>query len=531
MTAGGGGPYLLAVDAGTGSCRALLFTAAGEQAAVSLREWAHREPPGVPGGQDFDVEANWLAITACIRDALRLAGATGDQVVAVAATSMREGIVLYDAGGRELWACPNVDSRAAREAAELIAEGAADRIFAEAGDWVSITSPARLRWLARHDPGLLRQVSSVGMLSDWIVWRLARVHVTEPSCGSSSGMFSLARRTWSADIAASCGLASHVLPEVADPGTVVGAVTAEAAAQTGLRAGTPVAAGGADTQLGLLGAGVRAGEFTVLAGTFWQNTILTPEPLIDPQVRLRTLCHVTPGEWMLEGIGFYCGMAMRWYRDAFCATEVAAARDRGVDPYVVMEEQAAQIPPGSNGVYAILSNLMNARRWVHASPSFVGFDLGNPAGSGRAAGIRAVEEAAAYVVRGHLGIIRELTGAQVSELTFSGGAAKGTLWPQIIADVLGLPVHVPAVTESSALGAALCAGTGAGLYAGLTDLEGELRKRAATFEPRPAAVATYDERYGRWLELYPRMLALSEDGLLNPLWRAAGADRPADRDH
>jgi autoinducer 2 (AI-2) kinase len=196
-----------------------------------------------------------------------------------------------------------------------------------------------------------------------------------------------------------------------------------------------------------------------------------------------------------------------------------------------MEEQAAQIPPGSNGVYAILSNLMNARRWVHASPSFVGFDLGNTAGSGRAAGTRAVEEAAAYVVRGHLGIIRELTGAQVSELTFSGGAAKGTLWPQIIADVLGLPVHVPAVTESSALGAALCAGTGAGLYAGLTDLEGELRKRAATFEPRPAAVATYDERYERWLELYPRMLALSEDGLLNPLWRAAGADRPADRDH
>jgi autoinducer-2 kinase len=530
-TASRGGPYLLAVDAGTGSCRALLFTAAGEQTAVSLREWAHREPPGVPGGQDFDVEANWLAITACIRDVLRLAGATGDQVAAVAATSMREGIVLYDDAGRELWACPNVDSRAAREAAELIAEGAAGRIFAEAGDWVSITSPARLRWLARHDPALLRQVSSVGMLSDWIVWRLARVHVTEPSCGSSSGMFSLARRTWSADIATSCGLSSQALPEVADPGTVVGAVTAEAAAQTGLRAGTPVAAGGADTQLGLLGAGVRAGEFTVLAGTFWQNTILTPEPLIDPEVRLRTLCHVIPGEWMLEGIGFYCGMAMRWYRDAFCAAEVAAARDRGVDPYVVMEEQAALIPPGSNGVYAILSNLMNARRWVHASPSFVGFDVGDPAGSGRAAGIRAVEEAAAYVVRGHLGIIRELTGAQVSELTFSGGAAKGALWPQIIADVLGLPVHVPAVTESSALGAALCAGTGAGLYAGLTDLEGELRKRAATFEPQPAAVATYDERYGRWLELYPRMLALSEDGLLNPLWRAAGADRPADRDH
>jgi autoinducer 2 (AI-2) kinase len=89
----GTGPYLLAVDAGTGSCRALLFTVAGQQVAVSLREWTHHEPPGVPGGQDFDVEAGWRAISACIRDVLGSAGASGADVAAVAATSMREGIV------------------------------------------------------------------------------------------------------------------------------------------------------------------------------------------------------------------------------------------------------------------------------------------------------------------------------------------------------------------------------------------------------------------------------------------------------
>jgi len=520
---GGPGRYLLAVDAGTGSCRALLFSVTGEQVAVSLREWTHREPPDAPGGQDFDVEANWLAIAACIRDVLRLADATGAEVAAVAATSMREGMVLYDADGTEIWACPNVDSRAGREAEELIAEGAAERIFAEAGDWVSITAPARLRWLARHRPDLFDRIHSLGMLSDWIVYRLARVQVTEPSCGSSSGMFSLANRTWSPAIAQICGISPGVLPPVADPGTVVGEVTAQAAEQTGLRPGTPVVAGGADTQLGLLGAGVRAAEFTVVAGTFWQNTVLVDKPLIDPGIRLRTLCHVTPGEWMLEGIGFYCGMAMRWFRDAFCDGEVSVARSRGVDPYVVMEETAAGIPAGSNGVIAILSNLMNARQWVHASPSFLQFDISDPAGSGRAACIRAIEEAAAYVVRGHLDIIRELTGIGVTGLTFTGGGAKGGLWPQIIADVLGLPVSVPAVTESSALGAALCAGRGAGLYASLTELEGQLRTRAAVFEPGPAAVSAYERSYAAWRQIYPRMLALSEEGLLNPLWRAAGA--------
>jgi len=509
---GGSGRYLLAIDAGTGSCRTLLFTAAGEQVAVSQREWTHREPPGVPGGQDFDVQSNWVAISACIRDALRLAGATGAEVAAVAATSMREGIVLYDADGAEIWACPNVDSRASAEAEDLIREGAAEKIYAEAGDWVSITAP-----------DLFGRIHSLGMLSDWITCRLTGVQVTEPSCGSSSGMFSLARRTWSPEIAQICGISPAVLPTVADPGTVVGEVTAQAAEQTGLRPGIPVVAGGADTQLGLLGAGVRSGEFTVVAGTFWQNTVLVDKPLIDPGARLRTLCHVTPGEWMLEGIGFYCGMAMRWYRDAFCDSEIAEASRRGVDPYVVMEEAAARIPAGSNGVIAILSNLMNARRWVHASPSFLQFDLGDPAGSGRAACIRAIEEAAAYVVRGHLEIIRELTGIRVTELTFTGGGGKGKLWPQIIADVLGLPVSVPAVTESSALGAALCAGRGAGVYSSLTDLEGELRTRAAVFEPDPGAMSAYEQTYAAWREIYPRMLALSEEGLLKPLWRAAGA--------
>jgi autoinducer 2 (AI-2) kinase len=188
-----------------------------------------------------------------------------------------------------------------------------------------------------------------------------------------------------------------------------------------------------------------------------------------------------------------------------------------------MEEAAAQVPAGSGGVVAIMSNLMNARRWVHASPAFAGFDLGHPAASGRGACIRAIEEAGAYVARGHRDIITELTGLRFGEATFTGGAAKGRLWPQIMADVLGVPVHVPVVTESSALGAALCAGVGAGSFASVDELRPELRRRDATYEPGTGAVARYDEGYPAWREIYARMLGISEDGLLSPLWRAAGA--------
>ena len=379
------GRYLLAIDAGTGSVRAVLFSEDGAQVSVGQREWVHRSPPGVPGGQDFDVHGGWAAIAACVREALGAAGVSGASVAGVSATSMREGMVLFDRAGREIFAVPNVDSRACVEAEELIKEGAAAKIYAEAGDWVSITTPARLRWLARHEPSVLAAAGSLGMLSDWIVYRLTGSHVTEPSCGSSSGMFSLAQRRWSSWIPALSGLDPAVLPRCG-PGDRGGHGQRGGSAATGLAAGTPVAAGGADTQLGLLGAGVSRGEYTVVAGTFWQSTVLLDSPLIDPEARLRTLCHVVPGEWMLEGIGFYSGMAMRWFRDAFCDGEVGLALDRGADPYELMEAVGSS---AASGVVAILSDVMNAKHWVHASPSFLGFDLGVASaagGAGRACG-------------------------------------------------------------------------------------------------------------------------------------------------
>jgi autoinducer-2 kinase len=515
--------YLLAVDAGTGSCRAVLFDDLARQVGVSLREWTHREPPGVPGGQDFDVATNWELITACIRDVLAAAGVRGAEVAAVATTSMREGIVLFDAAGQEIWACPNVDSRAGQEAAELVTSGQAEAIYAQAGDWVSITSPARLRWLGRHAPDVLARTASVGMLSDWITYRLCGVHVTEPSCGSSSGMFDLSARTWATEITSACGLPLSALPPVYEPATVVGAVTAAVAEATSLRAGTPVVTGGADTQLGLAGAGIGVGQLAIVAGTFWQTAVVLDAPTVDPQARLRTLCHAVPGQWMLEGIGFYSGMSMRWLRDAFCDAEVAEAARRGVDPYVVMEERAAAIPAGSNGVVAVLSNVMNARRWVHASPSFVQFDLANPSGTGKAACVRAVEEAGAYVARAHRDVISEVTGRNFGEVVFTGGAAKGALWPQIIADVLGTTVHVPAVTESSALGAAVAAGVGVGVFDSMSAVPG-LAARTRTLRPDPAGVAAYEVGYASWQRIYDRLLEISEDGVLRPLWRAAGAD-------
>lgn len=514
---------LLAIDAGTGSARAVLFAPDGSQLAIGQSEYSHPELSGAPGSQVFATEENWSLICECIRETIAASGASPDRIRAVSATSMREGMVLYDARGDEIWACPNVDSRAGEEAAELVRSGVAQEIYDLAGDWVAITAPARFLWIARHEPDVFASIAHVGMLGDWILTKLAGVFVTDPSLGSSSGMFDLAERDWSDRVLEICGLDRSVFPEVVEPGTVVGSVTAESAAATGLREGTPVVVGGADTQLGLLGIGMtQPGRFTVVGGSFWQSTVVLDEPLIDPQARLRTLCHTVPDRWMIEGIGFYCGIVMRWFRDAFCELEKVEAERRGVDVYHVLERSAASLPPGSHGVFGIFSNVMQANRWIHASPAFVGFDVGNPERAGRKECFRAIEESAAYVARGHRAIVEEIAGLEIGDAVLTGGAAKGELWPQIVADVLGIPVRVPAVKESTALGAAVYAGVGAEIYDDASATADRLVRFERTYEPEAAATEVYHRLYDQWLELYRRSLELSEAGLVRPLWRAAG---------
>jgi len=259
-----------------------------------------------------------------------------------------------------------------------------------------------------------------------------------------------------------------------------------------------------------------------VGGTFWQHTLGADKPLIDPESRLRTLCHALPGQWMLEGIGFYCGLTMRWFRDAFCQLELEQAQRLHQDPYVLMEQAALQAPPGSNGVVGVFSNLMNAKRWIHASSSFLQFDIANPAASGKKECIRAIEESAAYVSYGHMKIIESLTGRDFDELVFTSGAAKGTLWPQIIADVLNCRVKVPVVKESTSLGAALFAGLGVGLYDDLRSAAQRVVSFEKTYEPDQAAHQVYQDLYEQWLRIYQRSLAMVDEGLVRPLWRAAG---------
>src|SRR6266536_847954 len=341
------GGYLLALDAGTGSCRAILFDLAGRQVAVAQREWSHPPVGGIAGSQNFDTAANWALICGCIRQVL---GSVADPgaVLAVGCSSMGGGLVLYDRAGREIWACANGDARARREAEAQLASGMAARLYDLGGGWISLAAPPRLAWIRQHRPALWAAGGKLSMIADWMVYRLTGTLVTEPSVGSTSGMFELGARTWSRPIMDLCGLTPALFPEVADAGTVVGTVTPEAAGQTGLAAATPVTPGGADTALGLVGLQRLAGlqrhghdQLTVTGGSFWKQTVVAPAAVVEPAGRLRTTCHVLPRQWLVEGIGCQAGLALRWLRDSGRGRSRPGQVPDERDGYTALERLAA----------------------------------------------------------------------------------------------------------------------------------------------------------------------------------------------
>ena len=486
--------YLLALDAGTGGCRAALFTVDGRPTALARRDWAHPADAGIPGSQSFDTAGNWALICACIRE-VRSAVPGSAAVLAVGCSSMGGGLVLYDRAGRELWACANGDARAGREAAAMLASGTAAELYRQGGGWISLSAPPRLAWVRRHEPDRWAAAARLSMIADWIVFRLTGTLVTEASIGSTSGMFDLGRRAWSAEIMALCGLKPALFPEVVEAGTVAGRVSGAAFRQTGLPPGTPVAAGGLDTALGLADPrGAVPGRLTVTGGSFWKQTVTADSAAVEPAGRLRTICHVRPGQWLVEGISFYAGSALRWLRDQ--GVRAAAGRPAG---YAWLEQLAAAVPPGARGLTARLAPA-DAWTWAHWQPPFPSRPT---AGTGEQA--RAIQEAAAYSTRLTAGLIGEMPGPGAwHTVVLTGGAARSTLWPQILADVLGRPVSVPDHVESAALGAAVLAGRGAGVLlpgAAADDPPGAGRESPGPGRvsyPSPAGQQAYDLLYKRW---------------------------------
>ncbi|TQR17467.1 autoinducer-2 kinase [Psychrobacillus soli] len=516
--------FLLAFDAGTGSIRAVLFNENGEQVCVAQQAWTHLPDSNYPGSMNFDYTENWKIIVQCIREVLTKAAISPTSIKAVSATSMREGFVLYDESGREIWACANVDARAGQEVEALKRQNSdlEYKSYKLSGQTFALGAVPRLMWLKNNQPEIYEKVSAITMINDWILYKLSGVLQADPSNGCTTGLFDLTRRNWSDEITDLYDIDKEMFSTVNEAGTVIGHINGNVAKLTGLSEETLVVAGGGDAQLASVGVGaIENGQAIVSGGSFWQQELNIDKPIYDVNSRIRINCHAIQDLWQIETIAFFPGLVVQWFRDSFCDKEVEESKKLGKNFYELMEEKMKDVPAGSYGVIPIFSDVMNYISWRHAAPSFINLSL-DPEKSGKHVLFRALQENAAMVTLGNFKIIEEVTGHYPKEIIFAGGASNSKLWTQILADMLGIPVKVPEIKEAAALGTALYAGVGAGIFDNISDVVQKVVKFESVFIPNMEHHQLYQELYKTWRSVYVEQLKLADKKITEHMWRAPG---------
>jgi autoinducer 2 (AI-2) kinase len=510
--------YFLVIDAGTGSIRAIVFDTMGNQVAIAQYEWDHISEEGVSGSMGFDFVQGWELVKRCIREVISKSEISINEIVAVSASSMREGIVVYDQEKNELWGVANVDSRAGKEVTHLKCNDPAmeREFYSTSGQTFALSAVPRLLWLKNNRPSLYDKAAYFTMISDWILYKLCGELASEPSNAGTAGAFSLTNRDWDKAQFTQCGLKDLCVP-ILESGEVLGTISKKACDETGLDQKTLVVMGGGDVQIATAGLGAnKLGDAVVLGGSFWQQVVNIPSStILSKDMLLRVNPHVVPGMSQAEGITFFTGLVMHWFRDA-----LAGGRNYGE-----LETLASQIPVGSYGITPVFSDRMNYGEWIHASPSFVGLGL-DSSKYNIGSMFRALEENACIVSAINLENIKTFSGVSPTSLTFASGASQGALWSQILADVTGLEVKVPVVKEATALGVAMACGIGAGVYKSFEEAGKNIVKIERIYQPDSANFQTYQEVKEKWIKVYSKQMELVYEGTLEPMWKAPGYRSP-----
>lgn len=484
--------WLLGLDLGGGGGRALLANAETGEVASARRSWSHPIAPGTGGiGSDLDLPQMAARLGEASREVLARSGVRPEEVAAVGVSGMRFAFIVQDAKGRVLHAGSNRDGRAAGSAVQLALEEGVEATALRTGHWpASVLMASRLHWL-RHTAGdLSRDTSAVLASSDWLLYELTGQIATDTTQASSSGVYDLVAGDWDEVRLEELGIPREWMPAVVASGTPVGELTAAAAEVFGLAAGIPVVAGGGDTQLALLGSGIVApGAAALVAGTTAPVQIVTEEPARDASVW--TECHVVPGRFVVESSAGALGRlveALAWTMFPDAAFPVAR-----------LLAEAGRGRAGAGGMLATIScPVMDAHRLELpiAGLSWTSL-LGESDDRRRLNASRAAVEATAFALRANLERLQEVTGQTAELVAAAGGLSASPSWRRIAASVLDTRLQCGPTAESSALGAALCAGVGAGLFEDVSAAAASLRLEAT--EPDAEEARVYADLAPAWL--------------------------------
>jgi xylulokinase len=464
--------YLIGVDLGTSSTKAALYASDGQLIASAAQDVPIYYPrPGVVE-QENDDFYNSAAQT--VKTCLRQSGVDPRQVAAIAFDSQMAGIGTVDedftpATRFDSW----LDMRC-QPYINYIDEHYGDLVTRLTGCPPTCDHGSKILWWKEEQPDDYRRITRFLTPAAYVAGKMAGLRGEDAFMDTTflhfSGYVDAQKGVWSEELCGLLGVDMQKLPRIVDPWQVIGEVREAAAAEFGLAAGTPIAAGCGDTAANALGAGITrpgmlfdvAGTAAVLAGCTGQFTADTAERA------LLTMRSVIPGLWHPLAYIAGGGIALRWFRDQFFNVLQGRPQELADDLYAPMIAEAQKIPPGSDGLF--FSPHLGGRI-CPATPEMRGAWLGFSWSHTQAHFIRAVLESVAYEYAYYLGILRNLIpDLDLIEARVVGGGARSPAWNQIKADVLGVPYRALQGSEFGSWGAAMIAGKAAGIYDDLAEV-------------------------------------------------------------
>jgi xylulokinase len=495
--------YTIGIDVGTTGTKVLLVRTDGDVCAESTHEYPLSTPH--PNWSEQDPEDWWQATIAGIRDVLDAGVARAEDVIGIGLTGQMHGLVLLDEHGQVLR--PAIlwnDQRTQAQCDAIHQRVGYERVLQLTGNPVltGFTAP-KIEWVREHEPEVHSRIASVLLPKDYVRYRMSGERRTDVSDASGMSLLDVGKRRWSAEMLAALGIPERWMPAV-DESNVMRAVVHEAAAAlTGLRSGTPIAAGAGDQAAGAVGMGiVEPGVVSVTIGTSGVVFAATDAYRPEPEGRLHAFCHACPppAGWHLMGVMLSAGGSLRWHRDALCRDLTDQARTRDCDPYELMLEEATNVPAGADGL--VFLPYLTGERTPYPDPNARGVFFGLSLLHTRAHLTRAVVEGVTFGLRDSLELIKS-TGVSVDRVRMAGGGARSALWRQLAADVFGVSVVTVNAAHGGAFGAALLAFAGAGVYRDVrAACKATIRESSVT---DPVHAGLYDRAYGRFRSLYPAL--------------------------
>jgi xylulokinase len=498
---------LLGIDIGTYSSKGVLCTPEGKVLASQQIEHGLSLPN--PGWAEQDADGIWWAECAALCRALpQAAGRSPDDIAAVAVSGIGPDLLPLDEQGRPLrpGILYGIDTRAYQEIEYLNQKYGQDDLYALSG--MALTSQAigpKLLWLRNHEPEVYNRTRYITSCSSYLVFRLTGEYVLDYHTASHfNPLFDIRALRWTDRFAEEIWDPGK-LPRLAWATEMVGQITPQAAAETGLRVGTPVTAGTIDAVAEAISVGVvQPGDLMLMYGTTFFFIQVLEKLATDP--RMWITAYAFPGRYALAGGMSTTGALTRWFRDQLAQDLIQAEQQGGPPAYSALSDLAATSPPGSKGLL-VLPHFQGERTPIH-DPHARGIFAGLTLQHTRADLYRAVLEGTAYGVFHNIETMRDM-GVTPKRLVAVGGGTKNPTWLQIVSDVTGTPQDVPAQTIGASYGDAFLAGHASGLLPDLQTLSTVWVGTPTKIMPDPARHQLYSEYYDLYLQMYDRTKDIS----------------------